>query len=139
MHQDESGCSYYYEDVHYDEGDENDSDSDEELDVYNHTEYSESEAYLYAARSEYSKDHMENIHNHLEETTQILDSLNYSKDKIEENPALEDTIHYQEKETESSHTLLEVRPEIEVMLHYVLEMSWWDFIDPNLALSIEIE
>ena len=112
IYEDESGYSYYYEDVHYDEEDENESDSDEELEVYNHTAHSEPEAYLYAARTEYTHDPVEIIHNYPEETTQISDSFNWTEDKIEEIPTLEDTIHYQDGVTESSQT--QVRPEIEV-------------------------
>ena len=112
-YEDEAGYSYYYEDVHYDEEDENESDTDDELEVYNQIVNSKPEAYLYAARTEYTNDPVENIHKYPEEASQqILDSFNLSEEKIQENPTLEDTIQNQDEETESPH--IQARPEIEV-------------------------
>ena len=59
--EDETGYSYYYEDVEYDE-DENDSDdeSDEELEEYNHPVQAMADPSFYAHNDEYLKNFVEN-------------------------------------------------------------------------------
>ena len=60
MYQDESGYSYYYEDVHYDE--EDDSEGDEELEEYSHPRHQQLNSHPYASCNEYTNDQIENIH-----------------------------------------------------------------------------
>ena len=62
MYQDESGYSYYYEDVHYDE--EDDSESDEELEEYSHTSHQPLSSHLYASCNEYTNEQIENIYDY---------------------------------------------------------------------------
>ena len=112
MYQDETGYSYYYEDIHYDDEEENGSDSDEELEEYNHPTPSESDAYVYAARTEYTNDPVENIHNYPAEITQNSASFNCNEENKEENTTSEDTIHCQDEKIELPQ--IQVRPEIEV-------------------------
>jgi len=61
MYQDEAGYSYYYEDVHYDE--EDDSDSDEELDEYSHVGNQVQHIHPYSSYNEYANDEPEAIYN----------------------------------------------------------------------------
>ena len=61
MYQDEAGYSYYYEDVHYDE--EDDSDSDEELDEYSHVGNQVQHIHPYSSYNEYANDEAEAIYN----------------------------------------------------------------------------
>ena len=60
MYQDESGYSYYYEDVHYDEDD--DSESDEELEEYSHLGNQISSSHLYPSLNAYTKEQVESIY-----------------------------------------------------------------------------
>merc|ERR1719322_2401319 len=61
MYQDETGYSYYYEDVHYDEDD--DSDSDEELDEYSHVGNQVQDIHPYSSYNEYANKMAEGIDN----------------------------------------------------------------------------
>ena len=70
MYQDEAGYSYYYEDVHYD--DEDDSDSDEELEEYNHTGYQISDSHLYSSIDGYTNENGERIYGY---STQALNDI----------------------------------------------------------------
>ena len=113
-YQDESGYSYYYEDVHYYEEGENDSDSDDdELEEYNHHAHSDSQAYIYSATTENSKDPVENIHICPEDVMPSSPSFNGNEGNLEENDSgAVDTIPFQDAEIES--TKIQFRPEIEV-------------------------
>ena len=66
MYQDETGYSYYYEDVHYDE--EDDSDSDEELDEYSHAGNQVQDIHPYSSYNQYANDQAEGIYNSQEPT-----------------------------------------------------------------------
>ena len=73
--EDETGYSYYYEDVEYDE-DENDSDdeSDEELEEYNHPVQAMADPSFYAHNDEYLKNFVENTFNCDENNAGIVTS-----------------------------------------------------------------
>ena len=81
MYQDETGYSYYYEDVRYDE--EDDSDSDEELDEYSHVGNQVQDIHDYSSYNEYANNMEEGTYNSQEPTE--ISSHGFDQENEEEN------------------------------------------------------